>query len=172
MPGITLESIEHQIERLLSQEPEVDFATGEMVEPDEEFIAAELKRLVVLEREKVDSIARGIGFSNVRIQYLKDEEKRIRDRRQALENRTKRFKDWLVFTIKNRSDEWKIKGNVSTLSVRHSRSLELDVEPENLPPRFQRVKIEADKTKIGDALKAGRKTKFAHLQDNYSLIVR
>ena len=67
-------------------------------------------------------------------------------------------------------DIWKVLRTLK-ISFRKSESVEID-NVEELEDRFKRVKVEADKTAIKQAIKSGKEVKGARLVENNNLQIR
>jgi hypothetical protein len=74
-----------------------------------------------------------------------------------------------------RVNKKKVEGVTCKLSMRKKQpKLCLNVEPEQLPSEFQRVKVEANLTEIKKALKGKKELDWAFFSDNqeYSLMIK
>ncbi len=74
-----------------------------------------------------------------------------------------------------RVNKTKVEGVTCKLSMRRKQPrVCLNVEPEQLPSEYQRVKVEANLTEIKKALKAKKELNWAFFSDNqeYSLTIK
>lgn len=96
--------------------------------------------------------------------------KRLTERKQALKNAQERVKN----NLKNAMEEFgivEIKGQTLKISFRKSESVEVD-NIEELDDKFKRIKVEADKTAIKQAIKSGEEVRGARLVENNNLQIR
>lgn len=104
--------------------------------------------------EKVDSVCKVIRNLEAQAAAIKEEEKRLADKRKVAENGVKRLKNSLLelaMTMKDR----KVKGTLFTVSVGTSKSVEIFNE-EWIPESYLIPQPPAiDKKSIGEAIKAG-----------------
>ena len=83
----------------------------------------------------------------------------------------------MVYLVKEmlRVDKRKVEGVTCKLSMRKKQpKLCLNVEPEQLPDEFKRVRVEANLTEIRQALKGKKQLDWAFFSDNqeYSLMIK
>ena len=100
---------------------------------------------------------------------IKTEEKNLAKRRKAIENRSEKIKEMLA---DNLEEGKKLSDSRCVLSWIKSTSVEVTVDPKFLPAEFQRIKYEADKTKIKDYLKTGQEVDYAELVEKQNLNIR
>jgi len=169
----TLNEIEQDIYTALLAEPEINEETGELIEPEETIVLKQLDELAKQETEKIDNIAYAFKHADAEIAFLKDEEKRIADRRRAIENNNERFREYIKNTFIFHGIE-KIKGKVHTLSLRKSQRVIIDCEPEELPTGYvtEKITYQPDKRLLGEHLKAGSKIQGAHIEENITLNIK
>ena len=144
----------------------IDMETGEL---SPELVNA-------LEVSQANLQAKGIDIGYViksfddEIDLYDREIKRLTERKQALKNAQERVKN----NLKNAMEEFgivEIKGQTLKINFRKSESVEVD-NLEELDDKFKRVKIEADKTAIKQAIKSGEEVKGARLVENNNLQIR
>ena len=59
-----------------------------------------------------------------------------------------------------------------SLWLKETKEVIVDADPKDLADRFQRVKIEANKTAIKVAIEAGEEVEGAHIQTNVSVVLK
>lgn len=104
------------------------------------------------------------------IEGLKAEEKRLAERRRAMETNVERMKQSVyeaLLTVEGN----KVKTDKFTFSFRKSKSV-LVLDETVIPHDFVRVKTEVDKKSIAAALKAGQEISGVQLVENQSLSIR
>jgi hypothetical protein len=101
-------------------------------------------------------------------QLIKDEAKRLLDAARTYDKSIERLEDNLLSSIVQLGN---IKTNFVSISTRRNKSVEIadDVE---IPLQYQRVKIEANKTAIKEALESGIDVPGATIVEKYSLLIR
>ena len=161
----SLHNIEIEIANIL--------AVAEELDEDQQPAALEyLDQLALMEVEKVDGISFVVRKRANEIDWLKDEEARLRQRRQAMESRLIQFKAYLR-DIMTQQGLQKIKGNKASIFLRQSESVEIDHAAE-LPEKFVNIRIESvpDKAKIKEAIKSGSTVPGASLVQKLSAVIR
>ena len=161
----SLRDIELEISNILA-------VADELPEGEQELAMEYLDTLGELEAEKVDAIGYAIRQRKAEIAFLQEEERRIRARRQAMESRLERFREYLRDTFRA-NDLTKLKGAKTTMYLMRSESVDIYHAAE-LPERFVVTKVEhqPDRTKIKEAIKAGTVVPGAQLQERVSLVVK
>jgi len=101
---------------------------------------------------KISNVCKYIKNQLAFAEAIKAEAKALTDRARSIANRAEWMKTVYLANSLN-GEKWEDAN--SKVSYRKSESVKLDVEPEKLPVEFQRVKVDADKTEIKKALKAG-----------------
>ena len=149
----SLYDIDSRIEALLSlpEEDVVDVETGE-VKRD---IWSELDALDIERREKIANIALFIKQAKAEAAMLREYAKQISDRARAKENRVERLIANTAASMMQYDDRT-IEDKRVRVTATTSKSVDVpDVSV--LPDEYKRVKttVEADKTKLAKALKAG-----------------
>ena len=123
---------------------------------------------------KIENCCKYIKNLESDIEGLKAEEKRIKEKRQAMENSKERLKA-LMFKAQLASGEKKLVCGSFTTSIQaNPPKVVLDESYiENIPEEFLTFpEPEVNKTKIKDALKAGAELGFAHLEVSEGLRIR
>lgn len=131
-----------------------------------------LDELATMEAEKVDGISFMVRKRGNEIDWLKEEESRLRARRQSMESRLIQFKAYLR-DIMLKEGLQKIKGNKASIFLRQSESVDVAHAAE-LPEKYVNIKIEyqPDKAKIKEAIKAGASIPGASLVQKISAVIR
>lgn len=96
--------------------------------------------------------------------------KRLTERKRVLQNTKQRIND----SIKNAMIEFgitKIKGKTLTIGLRESESVEITDET-LIDEQYKRIKVEADKVAIKNALRNGEDVQGARLVKNQNLQIR
>ena len=146
-------------------------AVAEELTEDQQVMALEyLEELGLQEIEKVDAIGYAVRKRKAEIEFLKEEEKRIKDRRQSMEGRLEEFREYLS-QIFQREGIQKIKGLKSTAYLRRVSSVEI-TDLNLLPSDFVETRIEfvARKSLIRDALKE-QDIPGARMAERQSLVI-
>lgn len=131
-----------------------------------------LENLAIQESEKIDAISFVTRKRMAEIEWIKDEEKRLRSRRQAMEKRLAEFKMY-IRDLMIRNGLQKIKGAKGTLYVRQFESVEVE-QVSALPEKFVNIKIEyqPDKAKIKQAIKDGEYVAGAAIVSKLSAVIK
>lgn len=144
----------------------------ELFEQDEFKDNGEIKNaLAKIEEEfsqKAANVVRLIKNRQAEADAISAEIKRLESRKKSRENAVKSLKNYLMENMV----EPKLKTDLFSLYVGSSQSVELEISAENLPLDFQKVKIEADKTKLKEALKTGEIIDGVSLVDKPFLTIR
>lgn len=161
----TLADIELEIASVLA-------VADELPEDQQEVALEHLEQLGLDESNKADAIGYAVRKRQSEIQFLKDEEERIRSRRKAIENRLASFKTYLT-SIFERQGITKIKGLKSTLYLRSSSSVEIE-DVNALPSDLVETKVEfrPRKKEIKEQLSAGVEVPGAQITSKQSLVVK
>jgi hypothetical protein len=101
-------------------------------------------------------------------ELLKSEAKRLLDAARTYDKSVERLEDNLLSSIVQLGN---IKTNFVSISTRRNKSVEIadDVE---IPLQYQRVKIEANKTAIKEAIESGIDVPGATIVEKFSLLIR
>lgn len=154
-------------------EEAIDDETGEIKEL--EFAQAQEYENILKEllSDKLDNMIKFIKNKESDINMIKEEEKRLKKRREGMEKRMEWLKGYILFNMQ-RLDFKKVESTFGTLSQRKSKSTIID---ENIIPKDERywsTKIENkfDKTKIKKLIESGEKIEGAYIQENISLAIK
>lgn len=124
--------------------------------------------------DKMENCCKWIKNEEADIAGLKDEEKRLKERRQAKENSVKRLKE-LMFRAQKACGEKKLKCGTFTTSIQaNPPSVVMDVDGvDGIPEMYLTFpEPEINKTKIKESLQAGYEMEWAHLEQKESLRIR
>lgn len=136
-------------------EAQIESAGGEM--PDD--LEAMLDAVEGERKEKIENLAAWVLNLEAREAAIAIHERRLRDLRQAVEEKAERIKKYIVAGL---NDGEKIEFDFATVKATKGESLEL-TDPDAVPIEFQRVKTEPDKTAIKNAIKAGEAFEWARI---------
>lgn len=148
-------------------------AVADELAPDQEPVALEyLEELALQEAEKADAIAYAIRKRQAEIEFLKEEENRLKGKRAVIVKRLEEFKDYLA-RLFEREGISNIKGLKGTLYLRSTSRVEI----ENiglLPADMVRTEVNfvPMKKEISDQLKRGLDVPGAKTVDRKVLAVR
>ena len=128
----------------------------ETIEPEdeaqEERVRQELATTQLDIETKVGNLGKYIIALRADTEVFKAEEKRLYDRRKAIENRVEWLKKYLFEQMRNAMTE-QVKTDVCTISIKkYPPSVEV-LDPELLPAEYQRMIIEPNKKEILDLFK-------------------
>lgn len=169
---MTLYEIREEYRRTLESAVDVN-EDGEFVNENGETIGDMLVMMDGAFEDKAEAYALYIKELSVIEDALAAEIKAIQGRKSSITRKIERLKGDLS-TAMLELGKPKIETTKAKLSLRRSESVELTVQPEWLPEQYRRVKttIEADKTAIKEAIKAGKEIEGAALVEKQSLIVK
>lgn len=156
-----LYEIDQSIELILSQ---VDPETGEIADD----AADALESLEMARSDKILNIAKVIKSLKAEADAYHAEMQRVRAAEAALTNRI----EWLKGYILRFGKGEKAKDAQASVSYRTTTSVEVSGAPESLPDAFQRVRVEANKTALKEALEAGEQVDGAKLVQNTGVTIR
>ncbi len=142
----------------------VDVETGEVVDVDK------LTELEMFRDEKISNIACWIKDCKAEAEAIKAEKQALEKRQKVAENKAEALKNFLRVYLNGE----KFKDGRCSISYRKSTSTKIDedLDISRLPDEYKRVKVEADKTAIKDALSAGIEIKGCSLVENTSVIIK
>lgn len=120
--------------------------------------------------EKLDGYAMVIKNVESDIAGLKAEEKRLSERRKAMENNVVQMKERMADTLKT-VDGQRLKTEKFTFSFRKSTSVKVKDESV-IPPQFIKVEKTISRAELAKALKNGEHIEGAALIENQSLSIR
>lgn len=140
----------------------IDIDTGE-------FDADMFEGLKIERDKKLENIAVWILEDEALAKNIKEQEQKLKERRNILEQRVQKRKDFLQCI----SEGKKFKTDRVTVSYRRSDAVKI-VNEEIIPPEFKTVKTaySVHKDEIKKALKAGQTVNGAELESRISTIVK
>lgn len=169
---MSLYDIDRKIAELIENgysEECIDAETGEFLEGKVEELLSqyECDRAV-----KIENIALYIKNLTAEAEAIKQEEKKLADRRKAKENRAARLEEYLANSLLA-NDETKFESAKCSLSFRKSVKV-IITDEKNLPVDYVKQKIEytADKTKIKKDLQSGKEIPGAVLEEKQNLQIK
>ncbi|WP_409068893.1 siphovirus Gp157 family protein [Clostridium caseinilyticum] len=120
---------------------------------------------------KLENVAKVIKSIEVDAKGLKEEEKRLADRRKTLENRIVNLKEYAENSMRV-TGVTKIKGKVFTLGIqKNAPSVEI-TEEESIPEEYFAIEKKLVKKDILAALKEGKEIPGAAIKQTESLRIR
>lgn len=144
-------------------------------EVTEEAMQEALEVIVDDFENKADSIASLIKDQNAYVAAVKEEKKKLDEKMKRVEKNTKWLKDYLSGEM-HKVGKNKVETARNKISFRKSTQVIVDDETGlyEVYPHFKKevVTTSVDKKALGDALKSGLETQFAHLQENQNLQVK
>ena len=166
---MTLYEIKEDILKAIN-DIEIDEETGEIVS------MGALDELQEQFSDKAENIALYIKNTNAEAEAIKTEEKRLSERRKALENKAERLKQYLSNAM-NETGMDKISTSKVALSFRKTNVVEVDdgfIEwaEKNADFLLDYKPPTASKTAIKNAIKNGSAVEYAHLTERKNLIIR
>ena len=159
---MTLYEIDQKIEAAITNA--VDEETGEITED-----FAMLDELQIEREQKIENSGLYIKNLTAEIESLKAEEKALYERRKSKEKRAEWLKSYLAYSLAGAKFE------TPKLALSFRKSIVVDVaDVDKLPEEFKRVKttIDADKTALKEALKAGALIDGATLVEKQNLQIK
>ncbi len=124
--------------------------------------------------EKAEKVAHYIKYLEAITEARKNEIKRLKALAESSEKQANKLREYLIREML-RVNKTKIEGVSCKLSMRKKQPrVCLNVEPEELPDEFKRVRVEANLTEIRKALKGKKQVDWAFLskQQEYSLMIK
>ena len=165
MNGMTLYQIDASIESILNGFELVDAETGEIIG------AEALDALQMAREDKIENTGLYIKNQAVLIEAMKKEEKAIAERRKAYEGQLEKLKAYLGESLGGEKFET---AKVNIFFRKNPPSAEI-IDASKLTSEYMReipAKYEPDKTKIKEALKAGKAVEGAELRQTVSCYVK
>ena len=160
----TLYKLNEQYQELL------DKLTYEEVENEEELLN-ELTKIVISIEEKAENTAIIIKKLDAEAEMIRKEEKRLADRRKALENNAKSLKSNLEYSMKLQ-DKKKFKTEHFSFNIQKNAPSVKITDEEKALEHNKRVTESIDKAKLKDDLKNGVALDYAELVQTESLRIR
>lgn len=122
---------------------------------------------------KAENIAKLVRYIEGDIETLKAEEKRLANRRKALENKKNGIKNYLEFQLKALKID-KVKTPLFTVSIQNNPPSVNILDEELIPEEFKKVSIvtSIDRKELLTVLKEGREIDGAEIKQTKSLRIR
>jgi hypothetical protein len=148
------------------------FRLHQQIEENGGELTAELEEQLTITENDRESKCEGyvsvIRQLKSKSQLIKDEAKRLLDAARVYDKSVERLEDNLLSSVVQLGN---IKTNFVSISTRRNKSVEISDDAE-LPLQYQRVKIEANKTAIKEALESGIDVPGATIVEKFSLLIR
>lgn len=139
----------------------IDEETGEIL--DEE----KLRELEMERDAKISNVACLYKDTMALVKAIKEERSDLMKRQQSAENRAESCKKFLEFVLGGE----KFKDGRVSISYRKSESVQVE-DVTKLPEEFKKVTIEAKKTELKDAIKAGKTFEGVYLEEKNNMQIR
>ncbi|AXG97799.1 siphovirus Gp157 family protein [Clostridium botulinum] len=120
---------------------------------------------------KLENVAKVIKSIEVDTKGLKEEEKRLADRRKSLENRISSLKEYAENSMRT-TRITKIKGKVFTLGIQKNPASIDVVDEDNIPDKYFITEKKLVMKDVLEVLKRGEKVPGAKLKQSESLRIR
>lgn len=141
-----------------------------MIEDGVDGLDDTLESIELAVAEKLEGYAMVIKNVESDIEGLKAEEKRLTERRKAMENSVVRMKKAMADTLLTVEGN-RVKTEKFTFSFRKSTSVQIENDAA-IPPQFIKVEKTISRAELAKALKAGEQIEGASLVENQSLSIR
>lgn len=136
------------------------------------------ERLTDLKESMVDSFEYHLGRVNeinLMLPWIEDEIKRLQELKKSYQTELDRRKDWIKFCMQATNTE-KLETKLNKLSMRRTEAVVVSDSEEVINSLTQlwytRTKVEADKTKIKEAIKNWEEIIWCQIVENKSLIIK
>lgn len=121
--------------------------------------------------DKVENCAAVVKTLCAQVDAIKVEEKRLGDRRRAIENSAERLKLYMRNGMESAQMD-KVKGKLFTITIQSNPPAVVIDDEVKLPADCKKIKVEVNKAVIAERLKAGTAVPGAHLEHGKSLRIR
>ena len=139
----------------------IDEETGEILDED-------MLRELEMERDaKISNVACLYKDTIALVKAIKEERSDLLKRQQSAENRAESCKKFLEFALGGE----KFKDGRVSISYRKSESVQVE-DVTKLPEEYQKVTVEAKKTELKDAIKAGKTFEGVYLEEKNNMQIR
>lgn len=164
MEGMTLYSIDKAIGQIIEDGFAYDEETGEVT-----FEGKDLEDLRVAYSEKMKACAIWTKNQEAMAKALRDEEKRLAERRKRYEKRVERMREYLKPYVFANGGKFECPEAV----MRIRKTSRVDIWDESkIPAMYTRYKVEPDKAAISKAIKGGTEVPGAVIAEYESLSVK
>lgn len=140
-----------------------------MTEDGELFSAEELEALNIERDEKIEGIALFIKELDAESSALKEEEKKLKARREAKENKAKWLKSYLLGNLNGQKFE------TSRVAISYRKSTQVVIQNEEaVPSEFLKTKtsVEVDKTALKKVLATGFEIEGCSLEEKQNIQIK
>lgn len=162
-----LEKLESMYELAYNEE------TGEINELEFNELQAMEEEMKNLLSNKADAIIKFVKNMDSDMVVLKEEEKRLKERREKLEKKKEWLKNYLMENML-KLGYTKVESTYGTLSTRKSKSTIINENIIAKDPRYWSVetKDKFDKNKIKKLIESGEEVVGAYIQENVSVVIK
>lgn len=145
----------------------IDLETGAI---DQEKVGAYLESLQVERKTKIENIALMIKNLESDAAEIKAEEKALKSRREAKENKADSLREYIKSSMLL-LEEKKFETARVAMSFRTSKTVVVD-DMATLGEKYIKVEYSPDKTAIKKAIESGETVCGAHIQENHNLQIK
>lgn len=138
--------------------------------PEEELTTA-LKNIDEKIEEKADNIAKTLRELDGQIETIKAEEKRLQEKRKAIENKRENIKKYLQYQMEI-LDKKKIKTDLFSFTISKNKASVKILDETKIPEEYFRITKTANKTEILKAYQEGKLTEGIELEQTESLKIK
>lgn len=121
--------------------------------------------------EKAENIVKYCKSIEGEIAAYKEEEKRLAAHRKSLENKVAGMKEYLLFTMVSINKK-KVETPLFKIAVKKNPAAVVIDDIEAIPDDFLVFKMDADKKKLSERLKAGEEIAGCHIEQKESLSIK
>ncbi len=121
--------------------------------------------------KKAENICKLVKMVEASAEAFKTEEKRISERRKALENKADRIRQYMKESLLNANID-KVDAGTFRVSVGLSQGTLIIDDSSSLPAEYMKVVYEPDKAGIKAAIKKGGAVPGAHIEAGITLTIR
>lgn len=138
--------------------------------PEEELTTA-LQNIDEKIEEKADNIAKTLRELDGQIETIKAEEKRLQEKRKAIENKRENIKKYLQYQMEI-LDKKKIKTDLFSFTISKNKASVKILDEAKIPEEYFRITKTANKTEILKAYQEGKLTEGIELEQTESLKIK
>lgn len=138
--------------------------------PEEELTTA-LQNIDEKIEEKADNIAKTLRELDGQIETIKAEEKRLQEKRKAIENKRESIKKYLQYQMEI-LDKKKIKTDLFSFTISKNKTSVKILDEAKIPEEYFRITKTANKTEILKAYQEGKLTEGIELEQTESLKIK
>lgn len=138
--------------------------------PEEELTTA-LQNIDEKIEEKADNIAKTLRELDGQIETIKAEEKRLQEKRKAIENKRENIKKYLQYQMEI-LDKKKIKTDLFSFTISKNKTSVKILDEAKIPEEYFRITKTANKTEILKAYQEGKLKEGIELEQTESLKIK